>query len=372
MRAIILAIVGLPLALLHPAWGQTAADPERLIREMLPLFDSNRCAIFSETAERLFCGDPELNRLSTKLSKAVQDRLDRLPNRRHAIEENVEWVRNRNASCGIFRNQRLSAPDVVYIKSCLLKQTEDRIEILADPNFDCLASNSTAGLVICSDPDLASAQTEFNGRVVGLLGKLAGDDAKRALIEYERWSRERDRNCDLADKDNVPLEELSSSEGCLSDYFRQKTAEIAAARGDPRRVFARPQFSPLPDANAVDLCVAQIHAANTCESFLSVKRVFEIDSEIAAKDAIITAEVEMNVLTPFGVCSPIASGCTGSCWDLKSGEARPVPASRESLAPGRRVSIQKSFAFQKTDGGGWRCNTASLQPVEAGIATSGP
>ena len=253
-----------------------------------------------------------------------------------------------------------------------MKQTEDRIEILADPNFDCLASNSAAGLVICSDPELASAQSEFNGRVVGLLARLTGDDARRALIEYERWSRVRDRDCDLADKDNVPLEELSSSETCLADYFRQKSAEFAAANGDPRRAFSRPQFSPLPDANAVDLCVAQIHAANTCDNFLSVKRVFEIDSEIAPTSAIVTAEIEMSVLTPFTVCSSIASGCTGSCWDLKSGEAKPVPASRESLTPGRRVSIQKSFAFQRTDGGGWRCDTAALQPVEAGVAISGP
>lgn len=372
MRAAILAIVAVQVGLAHPACGQTAADPERLVREMLPLFDSNRCALFSDTAERLFCGDPELNRLSARLSGAVQDRLDRLPNRRHAIEENAEWVRNRNASCGIFRNQKLAAQDVNYIKTCLLKETENRIEILADPNFDCLASNTTAGLLICSDPDLATAQTEFNRSVVGLFARLTGDDAKGALIEYERWSRERDRNCDLANKDNVPLEELASSEACLADYFRQRTAAIAAARGDPRRIFARPVSSPLPNANAVDLCVAQIHAANSCEGFLSVKRIFAIDSEIAATSAMVTAEVEMSVLTPFAVCSPVASGCTGSCWDLKSGEAKPVPASRESLTPGRRVSIQKSFAFQRTDGGGWRCDTAALQPVEAGVAISGP
>ncbi|QWG18007.1 hypothetical protein KMZ68_24150 [Bradyrhizobium sediminis] len=372
MRAIILAIVGLPLALMHPACGQNAADPDRLIREMLPLFDSNRCAIFSDTAERLFCGDPGLNRLSARLSGAVQGRLDRIPNRRLAIEENAEWIRSRNSSCGIFRNQRLSAPEINYIKGCLLKQTEDRIDILDDPNFDCLSSNNAAGLLICSDPDLAAAKTDFNSMVVGLLAKLKGDDARRALLEYERWSRERDRTCDLADKDNVPLEELSSSEACLADYFKRKTAELAAAKGDPGRIFARPAFSPLPDANAVDLCVAQIHAANTCEGFLSVKRVIELDSEIAPASAIVTAEIEMSVLTPFAVCSPIASGCTGSCWDAKSGEAKPAPASRASLTSGRRVSIQKSFAFQRTDGGGWRCETAALQPVEAGVAMSAP
>ena len=371
MRTIIPVIVGLTLGLTHPACGETA-DHDQLMREMLPLFDTNRCAIFSDTAERLFCGDPELNRLSTRLSSAVQDRLDRIPNRRLAIEENAEWIRNRNSSCGIFRSQKLSVQDVNSIKTCLLKETEERIEILADPNFDCLASNNAAGLLICSDPDLVAAKTEFNERVVGLLARLKGDDAKKALVEYERWSRERDRNCDLADKDNVPLEELSSSEACLADYFKRKTAEIAAAKGDPKRVFARPQYSPLPDANAVDLCVAQIHAANSCEGFLAVKRVFELDSEIVATSATVTAEIEMGVLSPFAVCSPIASACTGACWDLKSGEAKPMPGSRESISVGHRVSVQKSFAFQRTDSGGWRCETPALQPVEAGVAMSGP
>lgn len=125
--------------------------------------------------------------------------------------------------------------------------------------------------------------------------------------------QERDRKCDLVNKENVPLEELSSSEACLADYFKQKTAEITAAKGDPKRIFALPLISPLPDANAVDLCVAQINAANTCEGFLLVKRVFELDSEIAATSAIVTAEIEMSVLVPFTVCSPIALGCTGSC-----------------------------------------------------------
>jgi hypothetical protein len=34
--------------------------------------------------------------------------------------------------------------------------------------------------------------------------------------------------------------------------------------------------------------------------------------------------------------------------------------------------VEKTFAFQKADTGGWRCNTTSLQPVEFGAARSGP
>ena len=102
-----------------------------------------------------------MNRLSAKLASAVQGRLDRVPNRRLAIEENAEWIRNRNSSCTIFRNQRLSAQDIHYISNGLFKQAGERIDILDDPNFDCLSSNNAAGLLICSDPDLAAARTEW-------------------------------------------------------------------------------------------------------------------------------------------------------------------------------------------------------------------
>jgi hypothetical protein len=115
--------------------------------------------------------------------------------------------------------------------------------------------------------------------------------------------------------------------------MNQKTAEIIAAKGDPKKVFGRHLLSPSPDADAVDLCVAQIHSANACDDFLGVSRVFQIDNEVTEQSALVTAEVEMIVLSPFAVCSPIASSCTGMCWDSKSdpGKAKPSPASRDSL-----------------------------------------
>jgi hypothetical protein len=251
-----------------------------------------------------------------------------------------------------------------------LKETEERIAILVDPNFDCLATNTTAGLVICSDPALALAKMELNDQVLGLIAKLKADDAKAAFAEYERWGRERDRKCGLVDKDNVPLDELSSSEGCLAEYFLRKNAEISAAKGDPKRVFGRLAASS-PDADGVDLCVAQIQSANACDDFVTVSRVFQIDDEVAEKEALITAEVEMIVLSPFAVCSPIASSCTGACWDLKSGKAKASPGSRDSISVAHRLRIEKAFAFQKTDNGSWRCNTTGLQPIDFGVALSG-
>ena len=372
MRGIVLAVVAIQIGLAHPASAENPDNANRSISEALPLFAKNHCESFRDPAEQFYCGDPELNGAASKLTTAIQDRLNRLPNRRLAIEENAEWIRDRNSSCGIFGSQNISSQDVSSIKNCLLKETEERIEILTDPNFDCLATNTTAGMLICSDPSLAIAKMELNDHVLGLVAKLKGDDARDALFEYERWSRERDRKCGLVEKDNVPLDELSSSEGCLAKYLSEKTAEIVAAKGDPNKVFGLRLSSPLPDADAVDLCVALIHSANACGDFLAVDRVFQIDTEVAERSALVTAEVEMIVLSPFAVCSPIASSCSGTCWDPKLGKPKPTPGSRESFAVAHRLRIEKAFAFQKADTGGWRCTTTSLQPVDFGVALSGP
>jgi uncharacterized protein YecT (DUF1311 family) len=365
MRAIVLAVLAIQVGLAHPARAETSLDTDRSIREMLPLFDKNHCEQIRDAAGQLFCGDPELNAASARLSSAIQDRMNRLPDRRLAVEENAEWIRLRNSSCGVFRQQSIRAQNIQSAKACLSKLTEERIEILNDPNFDCLASNTTAGMLICADPSLAMADMELDSLVLGLIAKLKEDDARDAFVEFARWTRARDRKCDLDDKDNVPLQELSSSAGCLAEYFSQKIAEVIAAKGDPRKVFGRNAASPLPDADGVDLCVAQIHSANACHDFLRVSRVFEIDSEVAEQNALVTAEVEMIVLSPFALCSPIATSCTGMCW------AKPLPASREGFSVARKLRIEKAFAFQKTDSG-WRCDTPALQPVDFGVALSGP
>ncbi len=370
MRAIWLAIAAVGLA--HPACAEDSLDPSHSISEKLPLFAQNHCEEHKTPANQLFCGDPELNDASIKLNSAVQERLNRLADRRLAIEENAEWIRERNASCGIVGKDAVRFEDIEAVKACLLTETKERTAILRDSNFDCLAANTAAGALICGEPSLATAETDLNDRVLALIAGLKEEEAKDAFAEYARWIRERDRKCNLAGKDNVPLRELSPWEACLADFISQKTAEIVAAKGEPQKIFGKRLASPLPNADAVDLCVAQIHAANTCDDFLRVRRVFEIDSEVAEQEALVTAEVEMIVLSPFAVCSPIASSCTGSCWDPKSGKATQSPASRDSFSVTHRITIEKAFAFQKADSGGWRCNSAALQPVDFGVALSGP
>jgi uncharacterized protein YecT (DUF1311 family) len=373
MRIIWLMLIAIQLGFAGAAIAQDSSDPDHSLSEKLPLFAKNNCSRDKTPANQLFCGDPELNAAGTRLSEAVQDRLSRVADRRMAIEENAAWIKERNLSCGIFGSDPIHFDDIEPIIACLLKETEERIAILRDPNFDCLAANTTAGALICSDPVLAEGEAELNTQTLSLIGKLKEVDAKAAFAEFARWIRERDRKCKLDGKDNAPLSELSSSEDCLADFIRGKTAEIAAARGDPKRVFGRGIASPLPNADAVDLCVAQIHAANTCNDFLKIRRVFEIDSEVAEQNALVIAEVEMIVLEPFAVCSPIASSCTGACWDPKTSKpTKPSPGSRDSFAVSHRITIEKAFAFQKTDNGTWRCNATALPPVDFGVAASGP
>jgi hypothetical protein len=85
----------------------------------------------------------------------------------------------------------------------------------------------------------------------------------------------------------------------------------------------------------------------------------------------VTAEIQMVVLSPFTACSPIASSCSGTCWDLSSGKPRSSPGSREQVQVGYRLRIEKSFAFKKS-GNAWRCASTAIQPVEVGVALSGP
>lgn len=373
MRAILLlAIVAIQAGIGHAVLAQTAPATGPSNSEFLPLFEKNSCRSIRDPVDQLFCGDAELNATAAKLNSATQDRLDRLPDRRMAIEENVEWIRNRNASCGVFRRSSISAADFAPIKHCLLRETEGRIAVLTDPNFDCLAENTTAGLLICADPDLAVADKELNTQVLALIAKLNESETEAAFAEYARWTRERDRKCDLDDKDNVPLDELSSSEGCLAEHIRQKTDEIAAAKGDPKLIFGQHLTSASPNADAIDMCVTQIHASNSCQGFIRVSHVDEIDSQVSEQDALVTAQVDMIVLSPFAVCSQVASSCTGTCWDLKSGKAAPAPGSRESFTVAHRLTIEKTFAFQKTAQGSWRCNSPTLPPVDLGLAMNGP
>ena len=170
----------------------------------------------------------------------------------------------------------------------------------------------------------------------------------------------------------MPLEELSGAEPCLADYMKQKAAELVAAKGDPRKLFGREVLAPAPDADAVDLCVGKIHSSNTCENFLRISRVTQLDTEVSEQEALVTAEIEMKVLAPFAVCSPIASNCTGACWDLQSGQPKQSVTVRQNLPVAYRVRIEKSFAFKKSKSGDWHCGTQALRPVEFGHVQNAP
>ena len=369
MRAIWLAAVAVQLGFAPPLFAQNPSDTNLAIREKLPLFAKNHCETHKSPANQLFCADPELIAAGAKLAAAIQERLNRLPDRLPAIEENAQWIRDRNLSCGIFGNDPIHSENIEPVVACLSKETEERIAILRDPNFDCLAASTTASTLICSDPVLAEAESQLSGLVRKLIDKLKDDEAREAAAEYARWIRDRDRRCKLAGNDNVPLAELSSSQDCLENYLKEMTAGMLAAKGDPKRVFLRDLAASRPNVDAVDLCVTRIHTANACDYFLRVRRVFDADTQVTDQSALVTAEIEMVVLAPFAVCSPVASNCTGTCWDIRAGKPGPSqPGNRDSFGVTQRIRIEKSFTFQKTENGRWRCDLTALKPVVSGTA----
>lgn len=370
MRLIVVTVLAL---LAWPAAAQCGTS-DRSVADRLPLFAQNNCQQIRDPGNQLFCGDAELAAAAEKLSTAVEARLARLPDRLPAIEENAIWIRQRSLGCSIIGQAAIRYDDVDRIKACLLKVTEERAAILRDPDFDCLAADTAAGALICAEPSLALAETELNGTVLALIGKLDPTTARFAFAEYGRWTRERDRKCNLIGKENVPLQELSTAEGCLADYLRRKTEEILAARGDPKHVFGRQVAAKSPDTDAVDFCAARIHAANSCGNFVRINRVAALDRQVGEQEAQVTGEIEMVVLAPFAACSKIASTCTGTCWDLQTGLPQPGASNKERSADAfnvtRRFKIQRTFAFVKA-ADGWRCREDELAPVNSGTAGGG-
>lgn len=365
-----LALLALPAASALAESG----TPDRSIADRLPLFSQNDCQQIRDPGNQLFCGDAELSAAAEKLSTAIEARLARLPDRLPAIEENAIWNRQRNLGCGIVGQTAIRHDEFDRVKACLLKVTEDRAAIVRDPDFDCLAANTAAGALICADPSLALIETELNSQVLGLIGKLDPTAARFAFAEYGRWTRERDRKCNLVGKENVPLEELGSAEDCLADYLNRRTDEIAAAKGDPKKVFGRQVAAKEPDTDAIDFCAARIHAANSCGDFLRINSVYALDSQVTDQEAQVTGEIEMVVLAPFTTCSKVASTCTGTCWDASTGRPQPGAGNKERAAAAfnvtRRLRVQRTFAFVKA-ADGWRCREDALAPVNSGTADGG-
>jgi uncharacterized protein YecT (DUF1311 family) len=364
----VLALLGLAAA---PAFAQSGSPS---LADKLPLFAKNRCEQNRDPANQLICGDPDLAAAAETLSAAIEARLARLPDRLPAIEENAIWIRQRNLGCGVVGQAAVRVADVDRVKACLLKVTGERTAILRDPDFDCLAANTAAGAMICADPSLALTETELNREVLSLINKLNPTEARFAFAEYGRWTRERNRKCNLVGKENVPLSELSFAEDCLADYLKRKSDEILAAKGDPKKVFGRQVAARQPDTDAVDFCAARIHAANSCGNFVRISRVYALDDEVTDQEAQVTGEIEMVVLAPFTACSNVATACTGTCWDTRLGRPQPGATNKERSGEAfnvtRRLTIQRAFSFVKA-ADGWRCREDALAPVTSGLASGG-
>jgi len=99
-------------------------------------------------------------------------RLDRIPNR-HLASQKRGMIINAIQAAVFLEHKASGTGDFKSVKICLLKETEERIAILSDPNFDCLATNTTAGCSFAAIPRWR-LQTELNSHVLGLITKLNG------------------------------------------------------------------------------------------------------------------------------------------------------------------------------------------------------
>jgi uncharacterized protein len=374
VRTIALGIIALQIFLGQAGQAQSQdTDLKQSVSKALPLFEKNNCKVIENPADQLFCGDPELSAALDRLSSAIQKKMNQLAVWEHyaLIENNAEWGRDRNSSCGISGRDAIALEEFQSLKGCLLKETTERISVLSNPDFDCLTANSAAKRLICSDPDLVKADNEVSRLLHELLARANENQAKVAFEDQLRWMRARDRRCNLDDKEHVPDEELPTSKACVIESLDQRKAEIKGSNGDPVRLSAADQSWSSPDASAVDACVAQIYSANVCHDFLAIRNVRQIDRRLAETDVTVIADVEIVVRSPFAGCSAIAVSCTGTCWDMNPEKVRAFRRGDNRFAVAQRLRVQKSFVFLKGDSN-WQCTTTAFPPINEAAYLEGP
>ena len=145
MRAFALALVVMGIGLAQPAHADNAADSNPSITDILPWFVKNHCEETKVPADQLFCGDPELNAVSPKLAGAIQDRMNRLPDRQRSalvMPNALSWpaaycdaeeltCAKPNSECPAIRPVTCN-PDprygtwVIETPACLLKVARDK------------------------------------------------------------------------------------------------------------------------------------------------------------------------------------------------------------------------------------------------------
>src|SRR6202030_676198 len=88
MRVSWLVAAAVFLGLACPALAQDTPS----ISEELTLVAHSHCVTHKDPANQLVCGDPDLNGAGEKLNAAIQERMNRLADRRAAIEDNAQWA----------------------------------------------------------------------------------------------------------------------------------------------------------------------------------------------------------------------------------------------------------------------------------------
>jgi len=98
MRIICLILVAIQFAFGDFAFAQDSREPNHSISEKLPLFAENHCAERKNRQPVVLRRSRAQRDWRQTCQRDPQERLNRLADRRIAIEENAEWIRDRSAN----------------------------------------------------------------------------------------------------------------------------------------------------------------------------------------------------------------------------------------------------------------------------------
>jgi len=151
--------------------------------------------------------------------------------------------------------------------------------------------------------------------------QVEGRRGKSSVRRIRTWSRDRDRRCNLTDKEKRAAGGIVAVRELPGGVYQPKTAEIVAAKGDPNEFL---DSTVLARADATRLI--SWRRANSfgpaCGDFLLVNRVLPDRTPKYRRRGPGDGRVEMVVLSPLRSAVRLHP-LHRRCWDLRSGKAKP-------------------------------------------------
>jgi uncharacterized protein len=90
------------------------------------------------------------------------------------------------------------------------------------PPFDCSKARKAPSRLICADEDLARLDVQLAAAIEKKKADLPPDEQKQFDAAETKLIQERNRRCNLVDKDTDPVESLASSKGCILTAIQER------------------------------------------------------------------------------------------------------------------------------------------------------